>query len=115
MALFFDKNWFDQALKDAGITHAALAGRLGLTGDELAEMGKDQRELTADDVIIMAGLLNRPMAEIAHRAGVSTPNPARAKCDPMEEIFQRLSRLEAEVSTLRQLIRQNALQSGDQA
>jgi predicted secreted protein len=78
-------------------------------------MWKDQRELTADDVIIMAKLLNRPMAEIAQRAGVSTPNPAQTKMDPLDEIFHRLSRLESEVSTLRQLIRQKSIEAEDQA
>jgi transcriptional regulator with XRE-family HTH domain len=105
MALFFDRNWFDQALSAAGISHAALAERLGLTGDELADMWKDQREVREADVIRMSEILGQPIPEIASRAGVSTPNPARMKSDPMAEILARLTRLETEIAALRQLIR----------
>jgi transcriptional regulator with XRE-family HTH domain len=115
MALFFDKNWFDQALSLAGISHASLAERLGLSDSELADMWKDQRELTEADVIGLAEILGRPMAEIALRAGVSTPNPAKAKADPLSEILHRLSRLEAEVSALRHLVRNQSPDSGEQA
>ena len=112
MALFFDRNWFDQALSDAQISHADLAERLGLSHSELADMWKDQRELTEADVMRLSEILGHPPEEIARRAGVSTPNPARTRIDPLSEIFQRLSRLEAEVRTLRHLIR---TQNGDQA
>jgi transcriptional regulator with XRE-family HTH domain len=115
MALFFDQNWFDQALSDAGINHATLAGRLGLSVDELGDMWKDQRELTSSDVLLLAEILGRPVAEIAARAGVSTPNPTQVNIDPLSDILQRLSRLEAEVSTLRHLIQNQSLDAGDQA
>ena len=50
MALFFDSSWFDARLAETGLTHADLAAALGLTPHQLAELWKDQRELSANDV-----------------------------------------------------------------
>jgi transcriptional regulator with XRE-family HTH domain len=75
MALFFDKTWFDAALARCHLQREDLARALGLGDRELAEIWKDQRELSAKEVATMAALLAVGPEEIAHHAGVSTPVP----------------------------------------
>lgn len=82
MALFFDKAWFDAALARAGMSRGDLARALGLSEHAMAEVWKDQRELTARDVALIAARLGVPAAEIASRAGVSTPVPREPVGDP---------------------------------
>lgn len=103
MALFFDTGWFDEKLSERGLSRAAMAAVAGLSEDELALVFKDQRELSAGQVAAFAELLGATAAEVADRAGISTPNPAvrspiEAKLAALE---RRVAALEAEVVRLK--------------
>jgi transcriptional regulator with XRE-family HTH domain len=97
MALFFDAAWFDARLNAAGLSHAALAAALGLTEEQRAELWKDQRELSADDVRLLAALLAVPAAEVAHHAGIATPVPRETERDAMAA---RLDAMEARLGDI---------------
>lgn len=75
MALFFDQGWFDAQLARVGATRADVARLLALGDEQVEELWKDQRELSAHDVARLAQLLGLPARIIAERAGVSTPVP----------------------------------------
>jgi transcriptional regulator with XRE-family HTH domain len=99
MALFFDQAWFDARLAALALTRAPVAAALGLTEPELAEVWKDQRELRAAQVTVLAGLLGVTPEEVASRAGVSTPVP---KAEPtLADLAARIARLEAEMAALK--------------
>jgi transcriptional regulator with XRE-family HTH domain len=105
MALFFDQAWFDAKLKERGVTREGVARLLNLSSEQIAEMWKDQRELRAAEVLALARLLNVPAAEIAERAGVSTPAPdeatdIRQRLDEMSERPTRIERMIVELKTL---------------
>lgn len=94
MALFFDQDWFTARLAERGLSRSVLAAVAGMSEAELALAWKDQRELSAREVAAFAELLGVPPAEIAHRAGVSTPTPGG---DPLA----RVAMLEREVAELK--------------
>ncbi len=103
MALFFDAAWFDAQLERLHLNRDNLGAMLGLDGAGVAELWKDQRELSAADVSIIAALFNVPPAEVASRAGISTPVPKAAQND---EIAARLQAIEAKLDeVLRRLNR----------
>lgn len=106
MALFFDKDWFDAALARAGLRRGDLALALGLGEEEIAEVWKDQRELSARDVATIAVLLAVPAAEIADRAGVSTPvpRPLTPAERTLDRISERLDRIEGKLDALKALL-----------
>lgn len=110
MALFFDREWFDARLAAAGLTRTALAARLNLSGEEIGEIWKDQRELQAREVALIAELLGSDPAEIARRAGVSTPVPHAPPGDAAEtaqaiaDIAARLDRLERMLAETKALL-----------
>lgn len=99
MALFFDQAWFDARLSTLGLTRADVGAALSLSVEAVSEMWKDQRELTKQDVLLLARLLNLPAATVANRAGVSTPVPDD---DGMTvgQLEGRVARLEALVEAL---------------
>lgn len=102
MALFFDTAWFDAALAAQGADRPALGAALGLDAEAMEAIWKDQRELSEDEVRVMARFLDRAPAEIADRAGVSTPVPQDETKDPAPDgIEERLARLEREVAHLK--------------
>lgn len=103
MALFFDAEWFDARLAERGLTRAVLAAASGLGEADLALVFKDQRELSARDVAVFAELLGAPAAEVASRAGVSTPVPAGADTPEarLAALERRVAALEAELAALR--------------
>lgn len=103
MALFFDADWFDARLGERGLSRPALAAAAGLRPEELALIFKDQRELSAAEVAVFAELLGAPAAEIASRAGISTPVPGQANGSDVRiaALERRLAALEAEVARLR--------------
>lgn len=110
MALFFDQTWFTQRLKDVGRTPNELAEAMGLPLTELAAVWKDQRELSAGEVRAMAAVLEAPVAEVASRAGISTPVPAEpaeggnaAIHARLDDIVTRLERLERAVADVKAL------------
>lgn len=103
MALFFDAAWFDQRLEERGITRAVLAAASGLSEAELALVFKDQRELSAAEVGKFAELLGVTAAEIADRAGISTPVPDRPAAleARIARLERRMAELEAELAALK--------------
>jgi transcriptional regulator with XRE-family HTH domain len=105
MALFFDSEWFDARLAAAGLTRANVGAALGLTDLQVAELWKDQRELTVDNVRMLGLLLGAPPAEIASRAGVSTPVPKEAA---VSNIDVRLARIEADLAEIKTLLKAKA-------
>ena len=96
MALFFDSQWFDARLNQAGLKRHDLAAALGLGEHELGEMWKDQREVTAGNVRVMAALLGVSREEVAQRAGISTPVPREAE--------DRLARIEADIREIKAML-----------
>jgi hypothetical protein len=101
MALFFDAEWFDARLGERGLSRAVMAAAAGLSEAELALAFKDQREISAREVAIFAELLGEPAAEIARRAGVSTPVPGADAATRVAELERRVTALEAEVARLK--------------
>jgi transcriptional regulator with XRE-family HTH domain len=97
MALFFDQAWFDAELGKRHLTRETLGAMLGLQPAELAEVWKDQRELKAADVAIIAALLNVAPETIANRAGISTPVP---KAAPDVALEARVAALEAKLDLI---------------
>ena len=106
MALFFDSAWFDARLAAAGLTRATIAAALGLSESQVAELWKDQRELSADNVRVLSALLSVPPAEIADRAGISTPVPKEAPADSatLRELAERLGRVERALDEIKALV-----------
>ena len=85
------------------MTRAVLAAACGLSDAEVALVFKDQRELSAAEVASFAELLGASPAEVAARAGVSTPIPGQPT--PVEArlaaLERRVAELEAEVAALK--------------
>ena len=98
MALFFDAPWFDGKLAERGLSRAVMAAVAGLSEAELAEVFKDQREVSAGQVAAFAELLGVSASEVAARAGVSTPTPTE---DPVAALERRVAALEAEIARLK--------------
>ena len=98
MALFFDAPWFDGKLAERGLSRAVMAAVAGLSEAELAEVFKDQREVSAGQVAAFAELLGVTAGEVADRAGVSTPAP---QDDRVADLERRVAALEAEIRQLR--------------
>lgn len=104
MALFFDAPWFDAKLKERDLSRSVLAAVAGLTDTDLALVFKDQQELSAGQVSAFAELLGVPAAEIANRAGVSTPTPTPTAASPDQRIAaleRRVALLEIEIERLK--------------
>lgn len=99
MALFFDAEWFDVRLSERGLSREVLAAAAGLSAADLALVFKDQRELSAGEVAAFAELLGATAAEVADRAGVSTPG--RGPEDRLAALERRVAALEAEVARLK--------------
>ncbi|MGD0143729.1 MAG: DNA-binding protein [Rhizomicrobium sp.] len=100
MALFFDSAWFDGRLAAAHLSRPDLARALGVSESEIAEIWKDQRELTAHDVAIIAALIAASAEDVATHAGISTPVPRPAPADladigrAVADLAARLDRVE---------------------
>jgi len=105
MALFFDQDWFTATLAERGLSRTVLAAASGMSEADLALVWKDQRELSAAEVAAFAELLGVPAAEVANRAGVSTPVPGG---DPMA----RIAALEREVAGLKARLERLEKRSG---
>jgi len=111
MALFFDQEWFDTKLKAKGRTRDDVAAALRLSREEVDEVFKDQRELSPNHVTMLARLLEEPVTEVVSRAGIATPTPAQkspgdgaAVLAKLEEMEQRLIRMERAIADLQSLI-----------
>ena len=94
MALFFDRQWLEEKLAERGLNTRIMAAAAGMSEADLALAFKDQRELSAEEVGIFADLLGAPPAEVADRAGVSTPVPGQG------DLAGRLAALERKVAVL---------------
>ena len=102
MALFFDRQWFEEKLAERELNQRILAAAAGMSEAELALAFKDQRELSAEEVGIFADLLGVPAAEIADRAGVSTPIPGRSDlAERVQALEKKVVALEAELARLK--------------
>ena len=101
MALFFDQSWFDARLAERGLTRGVLAAVAGLTDAELALVWKDQRELSAREVAAFAELLGVSAADVAHRAGISTPTPGADPLSRIAALERRVAALEAELARMK--------------
>jgi transcriptional regulator with XRE-family HTH domain len=75
MALFFDSVWFDARLAAVHLSRVDVARALGIPETGVAEIWKDQRELSVRDVAILAALLGASAQDVAAHAGISTPVP----------------------------------------
>jgi uncharacterized protein YceH (UPF0502 family) len=100
MALFFDAEWFEARLGERGLSRRVMAAAAGMAEADLALAFKDQRELSAREVAAFAELLGVEAAEVAARAGVSTPVPGQADAR-LAALERRVAELEAEVVRLR--------------
>ena len=104
MALFFDAEWFDARLGERGLSREVMAAAAGLSPTDLTLVFKDQKEISAREVAVFAELLGVPAAEVASRAGISTPDPGRATSAAdgrIAALERRVAALEAEVARLR--------------
>ncbi|MGN6516445.1 MAG: helix-turn-helix domain-containing protein [Rhizomicrobium sp.] len=104
MALFFDTVWFDARLSAAHLSRADAARALGLSDGEIADIWKDQRELSARDVATLAALLAVTPREIAAHAGISTPVPKAENEQPPAELSARLERMETLLQEIKALL-----------
>jgi len=102
MALFFDNEWFDAKLAAAHLSRADLGSALGLDETQIAEMWKDQREISAREVSLIAALLGVSPQEVAHHAGISTPVP---QVNPtLPELHARLVCVERSLDEIKMLL-----------
>lgn len=112
MALFFDQEWFDRQLEGRELSRDDVAGALRLSRDEVDEIWKDQREISSNEVVMLARLLGAPAAEVVTRAGISTPGPqsdhdqadSSAVMKKLEEMDERLQRMERAIADLQSMI-----------
>lgn len=104
MSLFFDAQWFDAHLRASGLSRSDVATALGLSSSQIEDLWKDQRELSAQDVRILAALIGAPPAEVAARAGISTPVPREQESDTAA-LAKRMERMEKVLVEIRDLVR----------
>lgn len=115
MALFFDQSWFDGKLSEKHLSRDDVAAVLRVTREAVDEIFKDQRELSTNQVTMLARLLGEPLTEVVSRAGIATPMPAsatRSGEDPsvttliakIEGLDERLTRIERAIADLQSLI-----------
>ena len=102
MALFFDRQWFEARLAERSLSQRVMAAAAGMSEADLVLVFKDQRELSAEEVGIFADLLGVPAAEIADRAGISTPVPGQGDLTGrLLALEKKVAALEAEIARLK--------------
>jgi len=84
---------------------------LQLTPAQIGDIWKDQRELSIGEVVAIARFLNVSAAEVALRAGVSTPVPQPRGMDTMHlvQLAARVERLERTVDEIAGVLRRAGL------
>jgi uncharacterized protein YceH (UPF0502 family) len=79
-----------------------MAAAAGMSEADLALVFKDQREVSAEEVGIFADLLGVSAAEVADRAGVSTPVPGQSDlAGRVLSLEKKVAALEAELARLK--------------
>jgi hypothetical protein len=76
VGIFFDQDWFDVRLQQAGLTRAAMARAAGMTVDELEMVFADRRELEGAEIHAIARILSADPREVANRSGAADPGDA---------------------------------------
>ena len=112
MALFFDQEWSEARLAEAGLNRDTVAAALGLSGEQVEEIWKDQRELTVEEVTVLAALLGQPIEDVVNHAGIATPQPGAARPPAPGEasvpeagrILERLDALDARMAGLEKAV-----------
>lgn len=115
MALFFDQSWFDGKLSEKHLSRDDVASVLRVTREAVDEIFKDQRELSTNQVTMLARLLGEPLTEVVSRAGIATPMPASQTTAPVvggesaliakiDGLDERLTRIERAIADLQSLI-----------
>ena len=66
MGIFFDQDWFDGRLEQAGLTRAAMARVTGMTIDEIEMVFSDRRELEGQEIHAIARVLDADPHIVAH-------------------------------------------------
>lgn len=107
MALFFDKAWFDSAIRDRNLSRADLAVVVGASEEDITAIFKDQMEVPPSHVAAWAALLGTSNEEIALRCGVST----RA-LEPVDD-SKRIVILESRIAALEAIVGKLAKQLGE--
>ena len=102
MALFFDRDWYDERLAQRGLSRAVLAAVAQMDEASLDLAFKDQRELSWSELSAFAELLGVSPAEAALRAGVRpAPEPSDARDRRIAGLEARVSALEARLAALK--------------
>lgn len=115
MALFFDQGWFDGKLAEKHLSRDDVASVLRVTREAVDEIFKDQRELSTNQVTMLARLLGEPLTEVVLRAGIATPMPSSPSTDRgdagdatliarIDGLEDRLIRIERAIADLQSLI-----------
>lgn len=81
MGIFFDQDWFDGRLEQAGLTRAAMARAAGMTVDEIEMAFSDRRELEGPEIHAIARVLEADPREVASRSGAADPGEAGMRND----------------------------------
>jgi transcriptional regulator with XRE-family HTH domain len=81
MGIFFDQDWFDGRLEQAGLTRAALARAAGMTIDEIEMVFSDRRELESPEIHAIARVLDADPREVASRSGAADPGQLAQRDD----------------------------------
>lgn len=81
MGIFFDQDWFDIRLQQAGLTRAAMARAAGMTVDEIEMVFSDRRELEGPEIHAIARMLAADPREVASRSGAADPGNAPMRDD----------------------------------
>lgn len=81
MGIFFDQDWFDGRLEQAGLTRASMARAAGMTVDEIEMVFSDRRELEGPEIHAIARVLAADPREVANRSGASDPGEPGMRAD----------------------------------
>ena len=81
MGIFFDQDWFDGRLEQAGLTRAAMARAAGMTIDEIEMVFSDRRELEGPEIHAIARVLDADPREVASRSGAADPGQLAQRDD----------------------------------
>ena len=84
MGIFFDQDWFDGRLEQAGLTRASMARAAGMTIDEIEMVFADRRELEGPEIHAIARVLAVDPREVASRSGAADPGERSSHEDAID-------------------------------